>query len=313
MRFIESIKENDVVMDHYLCSSKQVLKTRAGKTYYSIRLQDKTGTIDGKIWDLNDGIGHFDQGDYVKVDGSVVTFQGGLQLNVRRIRKSEEGEFDPKDYVPASKYDIEEMFREFVGYINKVENKYINQLLKEFFVNDRELAKRFKEHGAAKTVHHNFFGGLLEHTLGILRICDFLADSYPQVNRDVLFAGAFLHDIGKTEELSELPIVDYTDEGQLLGHIIIAVEWINEKGAKIPGFPKPLLNMIKHCVLAHHGELEYGSPKKPAILEAILLHYADNIDAKVMTFTSILNQTEESDDWAGYQRLFESNIRKTRF
>lgn len=313
MRFIESIKENDVVMDHYLCSSKQVLKTRAGKTYYSIRLQDKTGTIDGKIWDLNDGIGHFDQGDYIKVDGSVVTFQGGLQLNVRRIRKSEEGEFDPKDYVPASKYDIDEMFKEFVGYINKVENKYVNQLLKEFFVTDRDLAKKFKEHGAAKTVHHNFFGGLLEHTLGILRICDFLADSYPQVNRDVLFAGAFLHDIGKTEELSELPIVDYTDEGQLLGHIIIAVEWINEKAAKIPGFPKPLLNMIKHCVLAHHGELEYGSPKKPAILEAVLLHYADNIDAKIMTFSTILGQTEESDDWAGYQRLFESNIRKTRF
>ncbi len=313
MRFIESIKENDVVMDHYLCSSKQVLKTRAGKTYYSIRLQDKSGTIEGKIWDLNDGIGHFEQGDYIKVDGSVVTFQGGLQLNVRRIRRSEEGEYDPKDYVPASKYDIDEMFKEFVGYINKVENKYVNQLLKEFFVTDRDLAKRFKEHGAAKSVHHNFFGGLLEHTLGILRICDFLADSYPQVNRDVLFAGAFLHDIGKTEELSELPIVDYTDEGQLLGHIIIAVEWINEKAARIPGFPKPLLNMIKHCVLAHHGELEYGSPKKPAILEAVLLHYADNIDAKIMTFTTILSQTEESDDWAGYQRLFESNIRKTRF
>lgn len=313
MQFIETIKENDVIMDHYLCSSKQVLKTRAGKTYYSIRLQDKTGTIDGKIWDLNDGIGHFEQGDYVKIDGSVVTFQGGLQLNVRRIRKSQEGEYVAKDYVPASQYDIDEMFKEFVGYINKVEDKYVNQLLKEFFVNDRELAKRFKEHGAAKSVHHNFFGGLLEHTLGILRICDFLADSYPQVNRDILFAGAFLHDIGKTEELSELPIVDYTDEGQLLGHIVMAVEWINEKAAKIPGFPKPLLNMIKHCVLAHHGELEYGSPKKPAILEAVLLHYADNIDAKIMTFTTLLKQTESTDDWAGYQRLFESNIRKTRY
>lgn len=313
MLFIEAIKENDNVVDHYLCAQKQVLKTRAGKTYYSIRLQDKTGTLDSKIWDLNDGIGHFETGDYVKIDGSVVTFQGGLQVNIRRIRKSQEGEYDPKDYVPTSKYDVDEMYSEFLGYIDKVEDPYVKQLCEAFFVDDTALAKRFKEHGAAKTVHHNFFGGLLEHTLGIVKICDFLADQYPQVNRDILFAGAFFHDIGKTEELTELPIVDYTDEGQLLGHIMIGVQWINEKVNQIEGFPKPLANMIKHCIIAHHGELEYGSPKKPAILEAALLHYADNIDAKVMTFTTILNQTEPEDDWSGYQRLFQTNIRKTRF
>lgn len=313
MLFIESIKENDQVVDHYLCAQKQILKTRAGKTYYSIRLQDKTGTIDSKIWDLNDGIGHFETGDYIKIDGSVVTFQGGLQVNIRRVRKSQEGEYDPKDYVPTSKFDIDEMYTEFLGYIDKIENKYVKQLCEAFFVDDKDMAKKFKEHGAAKTVHHNFFGGLLEHTLGIVRICDFLADQYPQVNRDVLFAGAFFHDIGKTVELSELPIVDYTDEGQLLGHIMIGVQWINEKVNQIEGFPTPLANMIKHCVISHHGELEYGSPKKPAILEAALLHYADNIDAKVMTFTTILNKTEPEDDWAGYQRLFETNIRKTRF
>lgn len=313
MLYIESIRENDQIQDHYLCAAKQVLKTRAGKTYYSLRLQDKTGVIEAKIWDLSDGIGHFETGDYVKIDGMVVTFQGGLQLNIRRIRKSQEGEYDPKDYVPTSKYDVEDMYKEFLGFINRIENTYIKQLAEAFFVEDKAMVKRFKEHGAAKTVHHNFYGGLLEHTLGILKICDFLANSYPQVNRDILFIGALLHDIGKTVELSELPIVDYTDEGQLLGHIIISVEWINEKARAIPGFPKKLENIIKHMVLAHHGELEYGSPKKPAILEAILLHYADNIDAKVMTFSTILGQTDQEDDWAGYQRLFDSNIRKTRF
>jgi len=313
MQYIESLKENDQVTEHYLCTAKQILKTRAGKTYYSVRLQDKTGTIDGKIWDLNDGIGHFETGDYVKLDGLIVTFQGGFQLNIRRIRKSQEGEYDPKEYMPTSQYPIEDMWKEFIGYINKIENEYVKKLAVAFFVEDKELAKRFKTHGAAKTVHHNFYGGLLEHTLGILRICNFLADQYPQVNRDVLFAGAFFHDIGKTEELTELPLVEYSDEGQLLGHIVIAVEWINEKVAKIPGFPKPLANMIKHCVLAHHGELEYGSPKKPALLEAVLLHYADNIDAKVMTFTTIMNQTSQEDDWAGFQRLFDSNLRRTRF
>jgi len=313
MQFIETIRENDQVTDHYLCTAKQVLKTRAGKTYYSLKIQDKTGEIECKIWDLNDGINHFEAGDYVKLDGSVVTFQGGLQMNIRRIRRSQEGEYNPSDYVPMTVYNIEDMYKEFLGFIDKVENKYVKQLLNAFFVDDKVMAKRFKEHGAAKSVHHNFYGGLLEHTLGILRICDFLAKSYPVVNKDVLFAGAMLHDIGKLVELTELPIVDYTDEGQLIGHIIIGVEWINEKASAIPGFPKPLANLIKHCVIAHHGELEYGSPKKPAILEAALLHYADNIDAKVQTFTSILDSTESQDDWAGYQRLFESNIRKTRF
>ncbi|WZL80646.1 HD domain-containing protein [Vallitaleaceae bacterium 9-2] len=313
MQFIETIREGNEVVDHYLCSSKQILKTRAGKTYYSVRLQDKTGTIEGKIWDLNDGIGHFEAGDYVKIDGSVVTFQGGLQLNIRRVRKCQEGEYNPIDYVPMSEYNVDEMYDELLGFIQSVDNNYVKQLLEKFFVEDKTLAKRFKAHGAAKSVHHNYYGGLLEHTLGILRTCDFLAKSYKEVDRDILIAGALLHDIAKTEEMTELPMVEYTDSGQLLGHIIIAVEWINEKVAEIPGFPKSLASIIKHVVLAHHGELEYGSPKKPAILEAILLHYADNIDAKVKTFSTIMAQSEEQDDWAGYQRLFETNIRKTRY
>ena len=313
MQFIETIREGDEVVEHYLCSSKQVLKTRAGKTYYSVRFQDKTGTIEGKIWDLNDGIGHFEAGDYVKIDGSVVTFQGGLQLNVRRVRKCQEGEYNPIDYVPMSDYNVDDMYEELIGFIHSVEDTYIKLLLEKFFIEDKELANRFKAHGAAKSVHHNYYGGLLEHTLGILRTCDFLAKSYSEVNRDVLIAGALLHDIAKTEEMTELPMVEYTDSGQLLGHIIIAVEWINEKVAQISGFPKPLATIIKHVVLAHHGELEYGSPKKPAVLEAILLHYADNIDAKVKTFSTIMGQSEEEDDWAGYQRLFETNIRKTRY
>ncbi len=256
MQFIESIRENDQIVDHYLCTQKQVLKTRAGKTYYSLRLQDKTGTIDGKIWDLNDGIGHFETGDYIKIDGTVVTFQGGLQLNVRRVRKSQEGEYEPKDYMPTSNYDINGMYEELLGFIEKIEDTYVKQLVEKFFVEDKEMVKLFKSHGAAKSVHHNFYGGLLEHTLGIVRICDFLAASYDEVNRDILFAGALLHDIGKTVELSELPLIEYTDEGQLLGHIIIATEWISEKAKEIPGFPKQLENLIKHCVLAHHGELE---------------------------------------------------------
>lgn len=312
MQYIETVRENDQVTEHYLCVSKQVLKTRAGKTYYSLKLQDKTGSLEAKIWDLHDGISHFEAGDYVKIDGAVVTFQGSLQLNIKRLRVSQEGEYNKNDYIPTSEYDINDMYKEFLTYILEVENKYIKELLEKFFVEDKVLAKKFKEHGAAKTVHHNYFGGLLEHTLGILRTCKYLASAYPVVNKDILYAGAMLHDIGKIEEMSALPLVEYTDEGQLLGHIVIANEWIHDKAKEIPGFPKKTENLIKHMVLAHHGELEFGSPKKPAILEAILLHYADNIDAKVKTFTTLVNQAEPEDDWIGYQKFFESNLRRTR-
>lgn len=311
MLYINQLREDETIEEHYLCVAKQSLKSRAGKTYYSLRLQDKTGTVDAKIWDLNDGIDHFEAGDYIKVRAVVVTFQSALQLNVRRVRKSNEGEYSPEDYVPTTKYNIEEMWTELLTYVHQIENTYIRQLVEKFFVEDKEFIKRFKIHTAAKTMHHNFYGGLLEHTLGILRTCNFLANSYEDINRDMLFAGALFHDIGKTSELSEFPMIEYTDSGQLIGHIVIGVEWINEKINEIDGFPVHIANQVKHMVLAHHGELEYGSPKKPALLEAVVLHYVDNIDAKIKTFTDVIAAGEEGSDWLGYQRSFESNIRRT--
>lgn len=309
MIYLSELREGSKVIEHYLCTSKQVLKTRAGKTYYSLRLQDKTGTIDAKIWELNEGIDHFEVGDSIKVEGAVVTFQNALQLNVRRLRRSNEGEYDPKDYVPTSKQDIETMYQELLGYIERIDNPHLSRLVKDFFVEDKDFVQAFKHHTAAKVVHHNFLGGLLEHTLGIVKICDALSRLYPQVSYDLLVSGALFHDIGKIKELSEFPLIEYTEEGHLLGHIVIGMEWVSQKIREIDGFPVHLANQLKHMILAHHGELEYGSPKKPALLEAVLLHYADNIDAKVMTFTTLASQTE--DTWLGYQRIFESNLRKT--
>lgn len=313
MRFIGELKEDDQVTDHYLCVRKQSLKTRAGKTYFSLILQDKTGQVDAKIWDLNNGISHFEEGDYIKVDALVISYQNSLQMNVRRIRQSDESEIDPTNFVPTSQYDLDEMYQELLAFVDRIENPYMKELAEKFFVEDQAFAERFKQHSAAKRIHHSFMGGLLEHTLGILKICDFLTMQYPKVNRDLLFIGALFHDMAKTRELSEFPMVNYTDEGQLVGHLVMAVEWINEKIADIPDFPKDISNLVKHIVLAHHGELEYGSPKKPAILEAMLLHYADNIDAKVMTITSMLEEADTDEDWIGYQRILETNLRKTRF
>ncbi len=311
MRYIGELREGERVSEVYLCKQKVVAKTKAGKTYYSLILQDKTGVIDTKIWDLNNGIAHFEQMDYVRVDGSVTSFQGSLQLNVHRLRKAAEGEYDQKEYIPCSNYNIDEMYRELTGFVNGVRNRYLRKLLVAFFGN-QEFAERFRAHSAAKRVHHGYMGGLLEHTLHVTRLCDFYCGMYPVLNRDLLITAAICHDIGKLDELSAFPENDYTDEGQLLGHIVIGLLMVDEKIREIEGFPVRLANELKHCIAAHHGELEFGSPKKPALIEAMALHFADNTDAKMETFKEALaEENTQSGEWRGFNRLLDSNIRAT--
>lgn len=175
------------------------------------------------------------------------------------------------DYLPVSKKDIKKMYEELLGYIRSVKNPYLQKLLNGYFVENAAFAKAFQFHSAAKTVHHGFVGGLLEHTLSVTKLCDYYAGYYPMINRDLLLTAAIFHDVGKTRELSRFPENDYTDDGQLLGHIIIGTEMVGESIRSIPGFPEKLATELKHCILAHHGELEYGSPKKPALLEALAL------------------------------------------
>lgn len=310
MRYIAELREGEMLSETYLCKVKQTQKTKAGKSYYSLILQDKTGTLDAKVWDLSAGIDHFESMDYIHIDGQVTSFQNSLQLNVKRIRKSQEGEYDPSDFMPITDKNIEEMYRSLLEYIERMENPYVKKLAESFFKDDKEFAKRFKKHSAAKSVHHGFIGGLLEHTLSVVNLCNYLADNYA-VNRDILIACAMFHDIGKLEELSSFPENDYTDQGQLLGHIIIGSQQVAARIATIPGFPKKLEAEIIHCILAHHGELEYGSPKKPATMEALALSYADNTDAKLQTMKEALAAGEEKAEWVGYNRFFETNIKRT--
>ncbi|TCT12187.1 3'-5' exoribonuclease [Natranaerovirga pectinivora] len=313
MYYISELREGDQVVEHYLCKQKQVLKTRAGKSYYSLKLQDKTGCVDAKVWDLNTGIDDFNENEYIKVEGQVLTFQSSLQLSLRRIRRSQEGEYDPKEYIPTSSRNIEEMYSELKTYIDQIKEPSIKKLTEKFFVEDKDFISRFKAHSAAKTMHHSYMGGLLEHTLCILNLCEFYAKQYPIINTDILYASALFHDIGKMSELSGFPENDYTDEGQLLGHIIIVLQWIDEKIKEIPNFSVKIANHIKHCIISHHGQLEYGSPKKPQTIEALALHFADNTDAKLRTFTELLSNSDEDGPWIGWQKIFDSNIRKTTF
>lgn len=312
MKFINTLREGERLSGIYLCKHKQAAVTKNGKPYENVILQDKTGTLDGKIWDPNSqGIDDFDALDYIDVVGDVTSFQGSLQVSIKRVRKASEGEYEPGNYLPVSNKDIGTMYQEILSYVNQVKNPYLHRLLVSFFEEDEEFVKRFQGNSAAKTVHHGFIGGLLEHTLSVVRLCLYYCKTYPILNQDLLVTAAMLHDVGKTVELSQFPMNDYTDDGQLLGHIMIGAEMIHDRVKEIPGFPVKLESELKHCILAHHGELEYGSPKKPALAEAVALNLADNTDAKMETLTEIFHAAGDQKDWLGFNRLFESNLRKT--
>ena len=312
MKYIKDYREGDRVFDIYLCKHKQSAVTKNGKQYDNVILQDKTGVIDAKVWDPNSaGIDEFDALDYIEVYGEITSFQGALQVNVKRVRRCREGEYVPADYLPVSKYDIDVMYKELLSFVDSINNKYLKAMLQELFVKDEKFVKAFKQSSAAKSVHHGFVGGLLEHTLSVTKLCNYYCTTYPLLNRDLLLTAAICHDIGKTKELSLFPENDYTDDGQLLGHIVMGTEMVGEVIRRIDGFPAVLAGEIKHCILAHHGEFEYGSPKKPAIVEAVALNFADNTDAKMQTFAELLENTNDA-GWLGYNRLFESNVRRTK-
>jgi len=312
MRYISEFREGDNIAGVYFCKVKNELRTKMDKPYFSLTLQDKTGTVDAKVWDIHSGgIEEFETLDYIYVTGQVTRFQSALQMNLSRVRKCGEGEYDPADYMPMSGKDIEQMYTELLGILDTVKNPYLKKLLRSFFVEDTTFIKRFKGHSAAKSVHHGFIGGLLEHTLGVVKASDFYAKMYPMIHRDLLLTAAAFHDIGKMDEISPFPANDYTNDGQLLGHIFLGAELVGCRIREIPEFPVVLASELRHCILAHHGELEYGSPKKPALIEAVALNLADNADAKLQTMTEVLQAAEPKVEWLGYNKLFESNIRRT--
>ena len=290
MRYINTLHEGETIRNVYLCKGKRSAETRNGRPYDNLILQDKTGTLDGKVCDPNSGgIADYDEMDFIEVYGEIISYNNNLQLNIKQIRKAQEGEYIAADYMPTTEKSTDGMYEELLGYIKKVENQYLREVLEYYFVKDETFIRNFKGHSAAKTVHHGFAGGLLEHTLSVVKFCDYMVGAYPILNKDLLFTAAICHDIG---------------------HIVIGVEMIGDAVRNIPDFPEKLANELKHCIVAHHGELEYGSPKKPALAEAMALNLADNADAKMQTMTELFKD-KKGNDWLGYNRLFESNIRKT--
>ena len=310
-RCISELSEGEKVIDHFLVQSRQLLTTKAGKQYISMRLQDKTGQIPARVWDnAAEFFEKFKVNDIIKVDADVERYNQELQLKVHRLRPSETEEVELSDFAAQSLHDIDEMLLELRSHAEGVENPYLKDLLNAFF-EDEEFVKDFKASPAARNIHHVFMGGLLEHTLSTTRICEYLTTHYENLDADLVIAMAILHDIGKVEELEIAPAINYTEEGHLLGHIVIGIRMVAEKIERIPGFPPKLRTLIEHMILSHHGQADWGSPRPPMFLEAEVLHRADDLDAKVNMITRALSEDRDPDSsWTAYHRVLERVLYK---
>ena len=274
-------QENQTITSYFVVASKQVKAKKNGEVYLSLVLADRSGQLQANMWDnVSDALDAFEQDDFVKAKGVIHKYNGRWQMTIHKLRRLEEKEIDYSDYIPKTSKDIDELWRKLGVFVESFENPWLKQLLRDF-VNDEALASAYKCAPAAKTLHHAFVGGLLDHVVSLFTLCDLAARNYPDVNRDLLLTGAFLHDVGKIYELTYQRSIAYTTQGQLLGHMIIELEMLHEKLAHIPGFPEELKILIEHLIISHHGQYEFGSPKLPMFPEALMLHYLDDLDSKM--------------------------------
>jgi 3'-5' exoribonuclease len=291
--------ENQAVVAFFAVRSKQLRSRKDGGQYLAVTLGDRTGQIESRMWEnFAEAVPGFEPGDVVKVRAEVCRYNDRFQLNLEKLRRANADEFELVDYVPQTQKDVDELWSALVRSVDSFSDLWLQALVRSFLC-DPLIAAAYREAPAAKSLHHAWLGGLLEHVVSLLGICDLAAHHYPEINRDLLLTGVILHDIGKLEELRWGTSFDYTLEGQLVGHIAIGLVMIEKKVATLPGFPPALRMLVEHMVLSHHGKLEFGSPKLPMIPEAVLLHYLDDLDAKMHTMRSEFERHEAQGGEAG--------------
>lgn len=303
--YVSGLEANQIITTTFLVKVKQVRSKKTGEPYLSLTLGDRSGDLDAKMWDnVEEFEPTFDRDDFVKVKGLVQLFRNKRQLTIHRIRRCQETEVDLGDYFPKTTKDVEEMFGELLSLVGQVRDSFLRQLLSNL-LNDAEFVVKFKEAPAAKSLHHAWLGGLLEHTLSLCKLCQLAAQHYSELDLDLLLTGAILHDVGKTEELSYSRSFAYTSEGQLLGHMILELDLVNQKIAQIAGFPAKLKTLIQHLIISHHGQHEFGSPKLPMFPEALVLHCLDNLDSKLASMQDLIASDVNPDpDWTAYYPMF---------
>jgi 3'-5' exoribonuclease len=304
--YSRDLKRGQTLETVFLVSEKILTKTKTGNPYLSLRLSDCTGEVEGRVWEnASDLAALFGKNDFIRIRAEVDEFQGSLQLRILRLARCTEAEIRLEDFLPHTSQDIEKMYAEVKGIALEIRNPFLRRLLEAFFA-DEDFVKKFKTAPAAKGVHHVFIGGLLEHTLAVAQLLKLIAPRYAGIDADLLITAGILHDVGKTSELSSERNFDYTDEGRLLGHILIGLQMTEDKLRTVPGFPEPLALHLKHMLLSHHGEYAFGSPKRPKTVEALLLHQLDDLDAKVNGFLASMEKEKENPSrWTSYNKIFE--------
>jgi 3'-5' exoribonuclease len=293
--------ENKIITANFVVVSKQIKPKKSGEPYIALTLGDRSGQLEAKMWDnVEEVLNAFEQDDFLKVKGLVNKYKNRFQLTIHKVRKLGDSEIEFDDYLPKTTRNIDELWQTLAAFVGSFQNPHL-QALVQAFMSDPEIAAAYRNAPAAKTLHHAYIGGLLDHVVSLFRSCDLVCRNYPQVNRDLLLTGAFLHDIGKIHELTYNRSFSYTTRGQLLGHMIIELEMLQAKLALVPDFPPELKTLLEHLIISHHGEYEFGSPKLPMFPEALLLHYMDDLDSKMEAMRAQFEREADMESpWTSY-------------
>jgi 3'-5' exoribonuclease len=308
--FIKDIKAGDAVDDIFVLSDKHLAQKKDGNNYLNIVLSDKTGSIKGVVWDNVDEISAQSQsGDFVRSKGNISEYRETFQFVVKEMHACPIDAVDPSDFIPATRRDIDSMYERLLKVTASISTVYLRELFDAFWA-DEEFVHKFKHAPAAKKMHHAYIGGLLEHTLSMALLVDRIAEHYSGIDRDLLLAGAILHDIGKITEFEYTSKIDYTDQGRLISHIIIGTQMVDQKLGKVKDFPEEKAVLLKHMIVSHHGSREFGSPEPPKTIEAVLLNYIDEIDSKVNSIRDFMASDDSNETWTSYHRLLERHFYK---
>jgi 3'-5' exoribonuclease len=293
--------ENKVLTSSFVVVSKQVKPKKSGEPYLALTLGDRTGQLEAKMWDnVEDALDAFEQDDFIKIKGLLNKYKNRFQITIHKLRRLGDAEIDFADYLPKTTKDIGELWQTLAGFVATFQDPCLKALV-EAFMSDPDIAEAYRTAPAAKTLHHAYIGGLLDHVVSLFRSCDLMCRNYPQINRDLLLTGAFLHDIGKIHELAYNRSFSYTTRGQLLGHMVIELEMLHAKIAQVPDFSSELKTLVEHLIISHHGQYEFGSPKLPMFPEALVLHYLDDLDSKMESMRAHFAREVCSEGaWTGY-------------
>jgi len=310
-QMVAGLRPNEPVDAIFMVANVQIRTTRAGSTYLNVKLQDRSGQIEGKLWDASEAFAATIQGDdFVRVKGRCESYQNQPQINIKTMTKADTDGLRLGDFLPQSQHDPVQMLRELTDILATLEDKDYKALV-ELFLKDKDFCADFRTAPAAMANHHSYLGGLLEHTLSMMRVAIKISEHYTDLRRDLLLAGVFLHDIGKVEELSYRRSFQYTTPGNLVGHIILGVLMLEERVKELPDFPQDKLNMLRHMILSHHGQYDFGSPRLPMFAEAMALHYLDNLDAKLKDISDIIAEDSGINaEWTDYSRRLERKLYK---